>query len=87
MTEKAQIEQRLKSINDYVADCERRVLRGEIMDLQGLDKNVIEICDAIAELPAEEARDLEPRMADLISGLEVLAKAMKDQQDKMGGGD
>jgi hypothetical protein len=77
---------RLKGILDYVRDCATRVHRGEIMDLQGLDKNVIEICDAIAELPPEEARALEDKMSVLIEELERLARSMKDQQDKIGAG-
>ena len=60
-------------------------MRGEIMDLQGLDKNVIEICDAIATLPPKDARDIEASMSTLIEDLEKLARAMKDQQDKMTG--
>jgi hypothetical protein len=78
-----EIGKRLKSAIDYVRDCEARVSRGEIMDLQGLDRNVIEICDAIANLPPKEARDLEDTMSVLIEGLENLAAAMKDQQEKM----
>lgn len=80
-----ELDQRLAAVNDYVRDCERRVERGEIMDLQGLDQNVIEICDAIAGLPGAEARTLEPKMAALIDNLEVLARAMKTQQEKLGG--
>ncbi len=79
------ISQRLKSVNDYVRDCQRRVSLGEIMDLQGLDNNVIEICDAIAGLPQKDAQVLESRMSELIEGLEYLARAMKEQQDKMEG--
>lgn len=79
------IARRLKSSIDYVRDCETRVTRGEIMDLEGLDKNVIDICDAIAALPREEAAPLEPTMTKLIAGLEQLARAMKEQQDKLTG--
>jgi len=81
----ATLAKRLKTVNDYVKDCERRVLQGEIMDLQGLDNNVIEICDEVAELPQAEAQVLEPQMALLIEGLENLARSMKEQQDKMDG--
>lgn len=74
---------RLKSIIGYVQDCERRVLKGEIMDLQGLDKSVVEICDAVASLPQHEGRKLEDNMSLLIERLEALAGLMKDQQDKI----
>lgn len=82
-TDAAEIEQRLKAVIDYVRDCETRVNRGEVMDLQGLDRNVIEICNAITSLPSTEARVLEAKMSSLINGLDQLAIAMKAQQDSM----
>jgi hypothetical protein len=75
--------QRLKSVADYVKDCDRRVNRGEIMDLQGLDGTVMEICDLMAELPEDEAQKFESAMTALIKDLEVLAKSMKAQQEKI----
>lgn len=76
---------RLKTIIDYVRDCERRVNQGEVMDLQGLDQNVLELCDGIAALPQPEGRLLEDEMATLISDLEKLADCMRVQQEKMEG--
>jgi hypothetical protein len=66
-----------------VQDCERRVLKGEIMDLDGLDRNVIEICNALTSLPRQESQPLEPQMTRLIDLLEQLANSMKTQQEKM----
>lgn len=79
--EAAEVGKRLKAIVDYVRDCQARVTKGEIMDLQGLDNNVIEVCDAIAQLPEEEGQALESQMTQLIESLEVLARTMKEQQD------
>jgi hypothetical protein len=78
-----EVANRLKQTIEYVQDCERRVMKGEIMDLQGLDRNVIEICEAITTLPEGEGRALEKQMSKLIDGLEGLATSMKAQQDKM----
>lgn len=80
---KDEVAERLKAVTGYVRDCERRVLQGDIMDLQGLDKNVVEICDGIAALPPEEGQELEPSMAALIADLEKLAAVMREQHDKM----
>ncbi len=77
----AEIGKRLRGIVDYVRDCQARVTKGEIMDLQGLDKNVIDVCDAIAELPEKDGQALESQMTQLIDSLEVLARTMKEQQD------
>jgi hypothetical protein len=62
------------------------VLKGEIMDLQGLDRNVLEVCDAVASLPPAEAQELESRMSDLIEALEQLAGTMQVVQEKIDGG-
>lgn len=79
---KDEVSQRLKSVTDYVRDCERRVTQGDIMDLQGLDDNVVEICDCIAALPPAEGQELEAPMAALIKDLEKLADAMKEQSEQ-----
>jgi len=88
MTNKAEdasvVAKRLKSIVDYVRDCQMRVGKGEIMELQGLDKNVIDICDAIARLPEEEGQAMEEQMSLLIDSLEMLGRMLKEQQEKFG---
>jgi hypothetical protein len=80
-----ELTQRLTSIIDYVRDCERRVNQGEIMELDGLDRQVVEICDGINTLPPEEGKKLEQQMSDLIKNLETLAGAMREQQKKIEG--
>ena len=80
----AEVSKQLKGITDYVRDCQARVTRGEIMDLQGLDKNVMEVCNAVAGLPAKEGQSLEKQMTQLIESLEVLARTMKEQQEAFG---
>lgn len=75
------VEKRLKSIVEYVHDCERRVIKGEIMDLQGLDQNVMVVCEEIAALPREQGRALESKMSQLISGLDALAVSIKKQHE------
>jgi hypothetical protein len=79
----AKVASQLKGIIDYVRDCQARVTKGEIMELQGLDKNVIDICDAIAHLPEKEGHALESQMTQLIDSLEVLARTMKEQQEHL----
>lgn len=79
----AEVAQRLKAIVDYVRDCQARVVKGEIMDLQGLDKKVVDLCDAIAKLPEEDGHAMEGQMGVLIESLETLARTMKEQQDRL----
>jgi hypothetical protein len=81
--ETQEITQRLTAMIDYVRDCERRVNQGEIMDLDGLDKNVLNLCDGLGAIPHEDAKRLEPQMSDLIHDLEKLANAMRAMQKKI----
>lgn len=78
--DKNEISTRLRAVQDYVLDCERRVSKGEIMDLQGLDNNIVVICEALSQLPKADAQELEPRLAMLIESLDRLAAGMKSQQ-------
>ncbi len=77
--------QRLKAITDYVQDCQRRVVKGDIMDLQGLDRRVLDICQAVTRLPTGEARALEIPMQQLIAALDVLATTMRDHHSQAAG--
>ena len=81
---KDELAKRLIATIDYVRDCDRRVSQGEIMDLQGLDDTVVDICDHLGQLPEEESQLLEAQMAVLIKDLEQLADTMKEQEEKMG---
>ena len=80
------LSQQLKAVLDYVKDCDRRVHLGEIMDLDGLDDKVMDICDKVAALSQEEAQEYEDQMGVLIKDLESLAKSMQAQQVKIDGG-
>ncbi|MDP2206656.1 MAG: hypothetical protein Q8K65_10175 [Alphaproteobacteria bacterium] len=81
------IAQQLKSVLDYVKDCDRRVHLGEIMDLDGLDDKVMQICDVVASLSQEDAQVYEAQMGVLITELEKLAKSMQEQQIKIDSGE
>lgn len=78
-----ELTKRLTSIIEYVRDCERRVNQGEIMELDGLDRNVLELCDGIGTLPQEQGKLLELQMSILVQDLEKLANAMREQQKKI----
>lgn len=86
--EPREIAAQLTAVTDYVRGCETRVVRGEMMDFGGLDRTVIDLCQNITRLPPAEARKMEPRMLQLIEGLDALARNIKEQQAQMqtGGG-
>lgn len=82
----AQLNTQLGSVLDYVRQCELRVGKGEVMDLSGLDRTVMQMCEEIMRLPSPQARTLQPRMQMLVEGLDQLAARMREQQAAMGGG-
>lgn len=80
------IASQLAAVTDYVRQCQARIVRGEVMDLGGLDRTVAAICADIAQLPPQDARAQEPQMQKLVEGLDGLAVAMKEQKERMSGG-
>ena len=83
------IAERLTLVTDYIHDCERRVVRGEIMDLKGLDQNVVDLCNEITAMPRAESQSLEKKMVNLVDSLERLAGVIRHQyeeQQKTAGG-
>ena len=76
----------LSSVLDYVRQCDLRVGKGEVMDLSGLDRTVMAMCEEIVRLPAPQARNLQPRMQQLVESLDQLALRMREQRALTGGG-
>ncbi len=87
MTETAdevqEVETRLKELTGYVSQCSSRVTKGEVPDLNGLDRNVAEACASAEALGSEKARAIAPQMEKLIAELDKLAIAIKEQQDNL----
>lgn len=53
--------------------------RGDDMeDMSGLEDDIADLCDAIEKAPPRVARDLEPRLAEVIGGLEELARVLEE---------
>jgi len=75
--------ERLDGVLTYIRDADARISQGEALELTSLDDNVSEICEGIAALEAEDAKEMEPLMAQLIDGLDKLTVTIKEQQDSM----
>lgn len=57
--------------------------RGQTIDLSGLDRNVEQLCDAIAGLSPDERGPLKPRLLDLIDRLNHLVSTLDAQQNEV----
>ena len=49
---------------------------GDMVDLSGLDRDVATICNKAVALPPDQAREVQPLMAELIGSLEQLSAAL-----------
>lgn len=81
-----ELRDKLKTIIDYVRECEARTARGEILDMSSLDQTVSDICAEIVDLPRSESRDLEPSMQSLVKALDSLAVTMREAHGKIAAG-
>lgn len=79
-----QLRRKMEEINDFVQDAETRVRNGEMVDLSGMDRDVAAVCTKAVALPSEQARDIQPLMAEMIGNLERLSTALKDFKDNIG---
>lgn len=77
------ITREIRTIIDYIRDCEVRAARGEVLELTGLDQNVLIVCNKIAGLDVPHAKIVEPHMAALIDALDNLASTLKTQHEHM----
>lgn len=82
----AELNAQLASVLDYVRQCELRIGKGEVMELSGLDRTVMQMCELIVRLPAPQARTLQARMQTLVEELDRLALGLHAQKAAMDGG-
>jgi len=72
-----EITARIEQVKTYIQDCERRITKGEVIPLVGLDKNVEDICNDINDLPQEDAAGMEQKLSALIGALDKLVAAIR----------
>jgi hypothetical protein len=79
-----QLRTKMEQLNDFVLDAAARVSEGEMVDLSGMDRDVAAVCTKAVSLPPDQARDIQPLMAEMIGNLERLSTALKDYKDNIG---
>ena len=72
---------RMERLRTMIEDAEISARNGTVADLAGLDRDVALVCTKTVALPPDQARELQPLMAELIGNLERLATALKDYRD------
>lgn len=87
MSEKDNIITRMRDICDFIDDAAARVDAGEMVNLAGLDDDVASLCERTVNLPADDAAQIQPFMADMIGKLDRLGNALKDYQSRVRSGE
>lgn len=80
---KDQIIQRLTQMTEAIDEAQNNVAAGIIKDLTHMDNEMAQVCDDIVKLPPEEAAQVQPVMADMISRLEALAQSLQSFKSQM----
>lgn len=81
MSNREQIETRMRDLTNFIAQAADRVRAGEMVTLTHLDDEVASLCDQSIALPPHDALQVQPVMAEMIGTLEELARALKEYQD------
>lgn len=73
----SQLRQEIAGVFGEIVATQRMVGTGREIELDGLDKRIAVLCQAVALLPADEGRDLIPLLEDLHASLDQLAAAIR----------
>jgi len=73
----------MDDVNNFILESQDKVRGGEMVSLAGLDEKVATICAQVVALPADDAHDLQPLMAEMIGHLESLSNALKEFKDSL----
>ena len=78
-----QITIRLQEMTSFIETAQAKLQKGEVVNLSHLDNEVAQLCDQTLKLPPQEASQVQPAMADMISKLEALGLALQEFQSNL----
>jgi len=73
------VAQQLDALGRWLERLESEVADGGTPDLKGFDAEVRRVCDTIAQQPQETIDTFQPRLAELLAGMDRLESHMRDQ--------
>jgi hypothetical protein len=80
-----EIRAKMEKLTDFIREAEVIVRGGKMVDLSGLDRDVATICNKAVSLPPDQAREIQPLMAELIGSLEQLSGALVTYKEDLKG--
>lgn len=75
--EPSRLRQEIAAVFGEIVAARRLVREGRTIELDGFDKRIEVLCQAVALLPDDEGRALIPLLEDLHASLDHLASALK----------
>ena len=75
----------LMDLTQFISEAETQTRAMQEVDLDDLDLKVAGLCEEVQALPADQTAAVQQPMMDMISGLESLAEALKEAQEKSEG--
>ncbi len=81
MTQSAQ--QALQEVDDYIKKANSILESGEYMELEGLDDKVRGLCETIAHMTPEEAKEYKDTLTRLMQDLDGLQSSLNNSKDKL----
>jgi hypothetical protein len=72
-----QLRQEIAAVFGEIVAAKRLARAGRTIELEGLDRRIGGLCEAVVLLPAEESRDMVPLLEDLRASLDELSGALK----------
>ena len=72
------VRRELRQLNLYLLECEKRIHKGEIVDLSNFDEKTRELCERLIALPRDIAIEIAPELQALISRLDRVGTRLND---------
>jgi|HigsolmetaAR202D_1030399.scaffolds.fasta_scaffold48159_2 hypothetical protein len=76
----ATLEAGLVEVSRILEGFRAKLIEGELVDLQGMDTKVIDLCAGIAELPPSERAGFEGQLNGLLRDLRQISDVLLEQQ-------
>ena len=83
MSNAEQIKSRLEELTSFIEEAQSELADGKVVNLSHLDNEVEELCQQTLSLAPQEAQQVQPVMATMISRLEELSVALQDFQKNL----
>ena len=83
MSDAKEIERQLEHLTAFVAERRAAVANGESITLEGMEKEILGLCEAVRVSPREQAREFMPRLTKLLTDIHLLGEALTMQRDAL----